>query len=437
MYYYWRKIKPYVLLLLLAAAIYGGIKGWMYYNVRQAIDELSVASAGRAEIGYQAIDTALTGAVTVRGVTVLPSGAPQPLHIERVHLSGPQLGFFLWGSKREDPPPAHLRVQLDGIRIALDDQLFSALRQDLPDAADNRPSGCGIGDNLDPAILRELGFDALQMDVSLAYDYDEQGHRLTADMALDIAQLEHLESDLALSDVAPNALQEGMNGIPSLAGMNLTYRVEPEFGRRYLAACAKRAGQDTEAYRKHRVGETLANLARVGVHPGPGLTQALRDFQQRWGELRISATPEKPVNMLALMLSPPQNWQRQLGVRVKLNQLEISDLSFEVRPSSAEELAVLLGKQPPPGGVRKPKPRYRYVFKPATVAGLGEQIGAEVRLYLRNDQPVRSGILVGLSGGEARVEQRLQGGKITAHVPLEEILRVEVQQVEQIPEPSH
>ena len=71
------------------------------------------------------------------------------------------------------------------------------------------------------------------------------------------------------------------------------------------------------------------------------------------------------------------------------------------------------------------------------MAGLGEQIGAEVRLYLRNDQPVRSGILVGLSGGEARVEQRLQGGKITAHVPLEEILRVEVQQVEQIPEPSH
>jgi hypothetical protein len=431
MYYYWRKIKPFVALLLLAGVVYGAIKGWMYYNARQAIEQLSTASAGQLEIRYDAIETELAGAVTVQGVSLVPVGAPQPVHIDRVRVSGPQLVFFLWGRKRNDPP-THMRIALEGIRIALDKQLFSALRRDLPEQPDTSPQGCDVGDNLDPDILRELGFDELQMDASLSYDYDKAEHKLRADMALDIAQLERMQADVALSDVAPDALEEGMNSIPSLASMNLSYRVEPAFGRRYLAACAKRVDQDVDTYRKARVGRALTKLAQAGVRLGPGLTRALQDYHQSWGEVRVFAEPAKPVNMLAMMFSPPQNWVDQLGIRVKLNRREITDLSFAVRPSSAEELAILLGQEPPPNVRSKPKPRYHYVYRPARVSQLSSLIGAKVRLYLNNDQPVRSGVLVGLTEQEARVEQRLHSGSITAHVPLSEISRVEVQRLEQM-----
>ena len=151
----------------------------------------------------------------------------------------------------------------------------------------------------------------------------------------------------------------------------------------------------------------------------------LQDYHQGWGELRISAEPANPVNLMGLMLSPPTNWQSQLGIRVKLNQREITDLSFDMRQLDAGELAVLMGEEPPPKS-RKPQDRYRYVYRDAPVAALAEHLGAEVRLHLNNEQPMRAGTLQAVEGGEARVEQFLFGGKMTAHVTLDEIVRLEV-----------
>jgi len=434
-YYYRRQIRLVVGLLLLVGAVYGVIKGWMYHNVRQVIEELSVQAAGRAEIAYEGIDTGLQGVVSVRGITVTPRGADQALRIERVRLSGPPLSYFLWGrGSDKQAPPDHLNLNLDGISINLDPKLFAALRQDLPTPVEQAEAanGCGPGESLDPELLHELGFRQLLMDMSFRYGYDRRQQRLDADMDMSIHHLERIQASLALADVSLEDMQKGnMASIPSLAGLQLVTNVEPDFGRRYMAACAKRQGLEPDAYREQLVNRTLANLQQAGLHLGIGLTQALRDYHQQWGELSISAEPAKPVGLMALMFSPPQNWQRLLGIRVSLNQRKITDLSFTMHPPDPAEMAVLLGKEPPPQAPRKPRIRYRYVYKPAPVARLNELLGAEVRLHLR-DQPLRSGILVAVEGGEARVEQRLHGGKMTAHVPLDEIVRVEVQAVEKI-----
>jgi hypothetical protein len=215
--------------------------------------------------------------------------------------------------------------------------------------------------------------------------------------------------------------------------MNLELRVEPAFGNRYLAACAKRRGQDVETLRNSLVAETLASLARGGLQLGPGLSQAVARFHQQWGDLRISAEPPAPLNLMALVFTPPENWQRQLGVHVALNRVAVQDLSFEVRPPDPAELAVLMGEEAPPPKPTKPQDRYQYVYGDVPVATLVQHIGAEVRLHLNNDQPMRAGTLMSVIASEARVEQRLHGGKMTAHVPLGEISRVEVRKVEKIP----
>lgn len=433
MYRYRRQIRLLLLLLFVAAAAYGGIKGWMYLNAKRAMEELSVATAGRAEIRYQGIETDLTGSVAIRDVELQVAGAPSPLRVASVRVSGPPLTFFLLGQKKDDPPPPRMFVDVEGLEIDLDQALFDSLQQQLGAAA-ARGQGCGAGEDLDPALLRELGFERLRLNAGMAYQYDQARRAFDGRLDVDVAQIERVHASIALADVAPDALQGEMAGIPSLAGMAVEVRVEPEFGRRYLAACAKRRNQTLEAYRARLVNETLAEMARAGLHLGPGLIAALTDFHRDWGEFRISAEPAEPVNPMSLMFRPPEDWQKALGIRARLNRREIADLSFELRPPDPGEMAALLGQEVETSAPRVKRPQYRYVYRPVAVSTLGDHLGVEARLHLRDGQPMRSGILTAFADGEVRVEQRLHGGKITAHVPLSDIVRAEVQQVERIPE---
>jgi hypothetical protein len=283
-------------------------------------------------------------------------------------------------------------------------------------------------------VLRELGFSQLLMDATVSYDYDAASERLDAEMEFSVHQVEKVEASVSLSDVPPDAMQGGTATIPGLAAMDVRVRIEPEFARRYLSACAARRDQTAETYRDSLVAETLTVLSRAGMQLGPGLSRAVREFHDSWGEFHISARPAKPVNLMGLMFTAPDSWQEQLGVQVALNKRQVLDLSFEFRPPDADELAVMLGKQPPADTTpRKPQPRYHYVYKTTPLGALDQHIGNEVRLYLRDDQPMRSGTLVAITGGELRVEQRLHGGKITAHVSLDDVVRAETRSVEQLP----
>lgn len=432
MYYqYRRQIKSLVGLVLLAVLVYGGIKGWMHYQVARAMDELSTAAIGHAQIGYGGIETELSGVVRVLDLSVQPQGAPMPVRIEQARVSGPNLGFFLWGQRDDDEPPPHLRVDLLGIAVALDPELIAAFEQDLPAGGG---AACSPGGSTDPELLRELGLEQLRMDAALSYDYDAQARRLDARMDLDVHQIERVELAVELGDIAPGALAAGagLNAVPTLASMSMTLHIEPEFGQRYLAACAERRKLDVDSLRRTLVAESLAELSKVGLQLGDGLRTALELYHEEWGDLRIAAEPPAPLNLMKLLFAEPGDWQRLLGVRVAVNRMQVQDLSFELRPANADELAVLLGEEPPRRPL-EPKDRYRYVYRDRPVGSLADHVGAEVRLYLVDDQPMRAGYLVGISGGQARVEQRLHGGKITAHVALRDIRRLEVRQVEKIP----
>lgn len=434
MYRYRRQIRLLTALLVLAGAAYGGLKVWMHVNVQKAMEELSVAAAGRAEIRYQGIDTDLGGSVTVRGLEVVPAEAPVPLHIESARLSGPSLKFFLLGQKRSDAPPRRMFLDIDGIRVDLDPALFTGLQESLGASNAAVGSGCGAGDELNPQLLRDMGFEQLRVNVAFSYEYDEPSRRFDGQLDFDIEQMERMQASMSLGDVAPDAMAGGMSGLPTLAGMALSMRVEPAFGRKYLETCAARANISVDDFRQQLVADTRALMARAGLQLGAGLSNALAEFHRDWGEFSVSAQPPAPLNPMALMFSPPGDWQRALGLRASLNQRPITDLSFELRPPDADELAILLGEETAPSGPRVKPPRYRRVFRTVTVGNLSHHVGAEVILHMGEGQPERHGLLVEVSGEELRVQQRLHGGKMTAHVPLREIVSAEVQFVEKIPD---
>lgn len=434
LYYYRRQLKVALLVLLLIGLAYGGVKALMYHNVTRALEDIEIAATGRAQISHGDIDTDIRGEVRLHDLQILPTGAPEPIRIELARLTGPHAGYFIWHG--DEQKPARLRLELIGIHIGLQPAMFDAMKQQMTlPASAATGDGCGSEDGIDPALMRKLGMTELAMDLNLSYDYDAERRQLAMAFGMDLQGVENVQAALTLGDVAPAVLQGDSTPetLPTLVGMSLDMHVAPAFAERYLTACAQRRGQDLASYRQSLVDEARAGMALAGLRLGPGLSEALDRYYREWGDLHIAAQPTDPVNLLGLLFADPANWQRQLGFELAINGRPITDLSFTLKPADADELAVMMGKQPPARPKIIPRDRYRYVYHRVPVSALREHIGAEIRLELRNDQPSRSGVLVGIAGNEARVEQRLHGGKITAHVPLDEIAALEVRQVEKIP----
>ncbi len=431
-YYYRRQIRLVGILVVVAVAAYGGLKFVMHYKVDRALRDIEASLAGRAQLSYGAIDTDLRGAVRVHDLDILPAGAPQPIRVDLARVTGPHAGYFLF---QQEQHPAALKLELIGVHMALDDAMVAAMKEQFDEAAPAKPAGdgCGNDEGPSPALLRELGMTELAMDMSMSYRMDAERRQLAGAVELDVDGVENIQASVMLGDVSPDILAGDvqLDTMPTLVDMDLGVRVEPAFAERYLAACAKRRGQTVDQYRQGLIAEAKAGLTRAGLRLGPGLADALINFHHQWGEVMLALRPDEPINPMALLLGNTTDWPQKLGMELALNGVPVSDLRFELRPPNAEELAVMMGEAPPKP---KPKPRdrYRYVYHAVPLSALDQHVGASVRMQLR-DQPARSGILMGVVANEARVEQRLHGGKITAHVPLADIVSVEVRQVEKIP----
>lgn len=229
MYRYRHQIRALLGLLLLLAVAYGVIKAWMYLNTKKALEEVSVASGGQVELSYDAIDSSIMEpSVTVRGITVATTQAPVPLRVDAVRLSGPPLTFFLLGQKQNEPPPERMHADMSGFTLQLDPELFESLQAELGGGGDSK--ACAPSSDLDPELLREIGFEQLVIDATMRYGYDDREQRFDGDIDLVVHDVERIQAEITLEGLPADAFQGHVSSIPTLAGMRTELTVEPKFG---------------------------------------------------------------------------------------------------------------------------------------------------------------------------------------------------------------
>ena len=138
------------------------------------------------------------------------------------------------------------------------------------------------------------------------------------------------------------------------------------------------------------------------------------------------------ISLMSLMLAPPENLEEKLGLQLTLNGEFVTDLGIELGKDNT-----LLGskkeagpKEPPPR-----KPSFKREFRDVPVSSLASHLDKPVRVHVAG-QPVRSGILSDVTGRLIAVEQRVEGGKFTAHVSLDDAERVEIEFLVRIDPPS-
>lgn len=427
-----------LLIALVPVALYGAAKGLMYYKAKTAMDDIVAAASNQADIHYAGIVTDIRGAVTVEGVTLQPRGFADRVEIDGIRLASDDPLFFVRGwdwQPGQAEPPDHLSLQVNGLRMPLDSELFA----EYATAGEAGDDPCANGPSMAPGLLKELGFSDLTVDFGGHYRLNKTNLTMDAGWRMDVQDLQSVELSLEMSDVDTQTLNQGAPPQMNLSGFRVAVDVSPTFGKQALKACAIGTDLTIEQWSERYAQQFIDGLATQGVSLGTGLQRAVRDFYRDWGTVEIVAAPAEPVGLLSLAFLPPNRLADALALRLVVNDQLITDTRFTWDRPAAPGLSALFGAEPEPEtGKPKTKPRriiVRRDYEQVSSADLASYIGKFVRIKPRSE-PLREGLLRRIANGQAEVEQTLHGGKFTAFVPLAEIDSVEAllqHQVEPLP----
>lgn len=431
---YRRRTNKLVWIIGIPVIAYGLAKGGMYLKTKQELDRFIAEQSSRVSIQYDSLETDLRGIVTVNDIVVTPLGETEAIDILQVTMKGPDaLSYVL----RHNPvtgsqgPPERIKVLFRGVSLPLKGGLARSLDKSNPGVAGNQDK-CAVNGQVSLGLLASLGMERLFIDGGFSYHFNQAAQSMDINLDAHLQDIQSISFASTVSNISPKAVQSGTMGLPKLERASVRVNVAPEFGRKLTDYCAASAGITSTAYTLRAGEEFIHHLSANGLTLGPGLQSVVRKFYRDWGEIEVKMDPPAAVSPLRLMLSPPDNVEQALGLQLTLNGEFITDLSVELSQGAS-----LLGKKKAVAKKKAPprKPRFRREFQQVPVDRLANYIGKRVNIQV-SGQPVRSGALIGVSKSQLEVEQRIAGGKFTAHVPLEEITRAEVEFVIRIVEPE-
>ncbi|MBI2554066.1 MAG: hypothetical protein HYV92_06515 [Candidatus Rokubacteria bacterium] len=413
--------KPVVGLVLLVAAVVGGVTLYIRYQIKTALEDAIAELSPFAEMQYASVSVTLGGNVHIRDIEIRPRMVNDPLHIEGIEVETPGLWFLLTGAKKlsDGELPEHLRATLRGLAFNLSGPLAETFDVVMAEAMRSNGaaplSNCGDVRYVDFNTYQRLGYQSLVFDVSLGYRFEKGGGLLRVttewrmrDLGVATVNLEFVGASLNLRQV--------MGTQPFLRAFDVVYQ-DLSFIDRVKRYCTQASGMTVEQYIESEVNRNAAAYkAQLGFVPGPGLRQAHREFLTRPGEVRLQGTPSVELDMQTLRLFKPEDIVSMLNLRVSVNGKAVTDLSMISVPSTPTRAAL-----PPTAGPASVTSEFRAV--PTT--DLAGHIGKTVRLHLTHGA-TREGRLVQVLDGMARVERRFPGGAMTLAISLREIERVEV-----------
>lgn len=421
--------------LLVPAAVYGVAKGVMYFNAKQAVDDLVEAARGQVEIHYADISTELTGAVTVKGITMSPYGDSEYVSIAAVRVSSDDPLVFIKSAKwvpGENTPPPTLSLQVTGVEVPI-----GLAERNMPSSQpsadpimpseDGTPASiCADGMDIDPHLLSAMGFAEMTMDLDAKYVLNEEQRTLDVSLNSDLHDVQNFHVSATFTDVDVQALSQGVAPSFNLGSFTFATTVSPQFGHRALKTCSAGTEQTVQEWSGMLADIDEQRMQMAGLALGDGLKGALRSFYKDWGEIEVSAHPQKPVGVLSLAFLPPEQLMQALALEVRLNGQQVTDTSFTWAQPDTQQLGALFGAQPSARQteqVAEARPRrilVRREYEPVPVARISEFVDHQVQIKPRG-QPLREGKLKRVRDAAAEIEQTLHGGKFTVYVPLSDI----------------
>lgn len=449
--YHIRNILIAVLLVLLA--IVAGVDAYISYQFKSNIDHAIESAKDFVQIKYKELSTSpLTGTVKLTDVRVSAPFLPEDFLLGDISLATPDLAFMFSGAGKikKGELPNQLTFDIDQASFDLHgetaDLLDNLVKRLQPLYAGTNARGeserkiCGGKSIFGPSEYKELGYSRLISNLNLRYHFDENSQLLTINMRGETQNVAKFNLHFSLAGVSALS-SDGMRGSnkTQLRDAQLTYE-DKTYIPRIIKYCAGLDNSKKEDFINAEVKESDHYFYKLwGFAPGPGLREAYKDFLSRPDVVTLSLSPGKKLQAAAIANMTAEEIVEALKIKLKINGLLVTDLSFKIPPQSFTEKfeqqlsrdvnfeALLRGEKvkvpepvKKPVVIKTPEPKY-YTISPDEAE---RHLGDYVKITTLSGKQ-RDGRLIKIDDLYLFVQQKVNGGNFTMNVKRNDIKEME------------
>jgi len=442
-----RHIRNILIAAFLAIlALLAGINGYVHHQFKTNIDNALSAVQIFAQVKYSDISTSiLSGEVKLENVRVNSAVLPEEITLGNIVFETPGFLYMLNGPDniKKGVMPAHLGLALDDFYLDLNGEtaewLDRLVKRLQPLYSEDRKI-CGGKTLFGPSDYKEMGYTRLLSNMRMAYDFKEHNKTLTLNITSETRNMGSIDAIVTITNLSSmdsaNVLQGGM---PQLSQVEVNYQ-DKTYVPRIVKYCSELDKTKKEVFIEAEVKQSDEHFYKVwGFAPGAGLREAYKDFLLKPDLVTLSMEPSKEFNPMLVQSMSTEEVMEALNLRLKINGLLVTDLSFKMPPAefierfeqrmaTSLDFNALLQGEPvkPPESIEKAKPAVVKVtaYHKISLAQAPQHISDFVRITTKNGN-LRKGQLMSMDKVNLYVQQKVSGGKFTMTVPREKIKTIE------------
>ena len=442
-----RHIRNILIASLLAIlALVAGINGYIHHQFKTNIDNTLSSIRPFAQVKYSDLTTSLlSGEVKLENVRVAGDFLPEELTIGNLTLETPGFTYMLNGPEniKKGEFPKHLGLSIDDFYLDLHGEtakwLDRLVKRLQPVFASERKI-CGGKSIFGPADYKEMGYTRILSNLHMAYDFNEGKKTLNIVLDEKSRNMGGMKINVNISNLGSMSTDKMMqNGMPKLSNLDITYKDET-YTPRMLKYCAALSNMKKEEFIDAEVKQSDEYFYMTwGFAPGLGLRDAYKDFLLKPDLVTLTMAQNEEFNPMMLPNMSTDEIMSALNVRLKVNGLLVTDMSytkpptefaekFEQQMAKSLDFKALLRGDPikPPAPVVAPKV---YAKAPAKyhkikLANIKKHVSDFVRIKTKTGN-TRNGQLIRLDKNNLYVQKKVNGGKFIMTVPRAKIKTIE------------
>jgi hypothetical protein len=436
-------IKLVVILAVVAALVYGGLRGYIWYDVKKGVDKTIQQVSPFVSVTYKSIYSSptLDGTVGIDGIVIKPKMTSDEFKIQSVRLSFPNILYLINAGrdieKRE--MPERMKLSVSDLAVDLNSQIFYSLKQMQMQAKalhkgqqrspldDFQALGCGDVQSIGLDELTRMGYQTMDVDLEMEYGYKKLTNDLTMSLLMRSKGMYSANIKAAMK-MDPNALVQHRATPPTISSMTIDY-TDSGFATLRNRFCAAQINASEDVF---IVNHIKALSHAVGATFPLETVEAYKRFMAGDSRLSISIAPKPGTDISTLGLYPPKDVIDMLELNMTIDKTAVDfskmewgksyDMpSYNAPPPPTEEPSTTTAPSPM---ASNPTPaRYRSTAP----SRLGKFVGSEVKLKTYSGME-RDGVIESVSNGTLSLRMVTQrgGGYLSFPIAIDEIASAEV-----------
>lgn len=429
--------KLFLLLVLVAAVLFGGKIGLEYYYAKK-LDQLIAQARFVADIDYRNIRTGTDGSISINGLSINPYAADTLIRVETISLfsSDILLPVKLANLIRQSEVPDEL-----GVRVANLDYDPSVFEPTIDQEKECRYLETTLSSTL-------IGINRLNSDIEMSLRINANNAVLSLSSADQVAIM-NMKALFDASMLNPARVNAGSQPIKELT---FDYKLNEQLASKLIETCANRLTISTNDYLNKVVGRP-EYLQILGVDFGSDANQALVKFLQGGQWLSVKSKPSSQLSSLNdLGFYKANDIVRLLGLTVTVDATEIElnvaelpanelidDQAVDPVAPEAATLSEIEGTPSEPGELSEEQQRIelkkqssntvnkdKYSYKITSVADLNRFVNYLVIVKRSGDKKPMSGELISIGDEALSIETGEYGGRASFTIAKTDVVEVQV-----------